>query len=225
MNGRFGLAPFRPLPMIEEYVAVVRAVLAGDPAGFAGQLFRTGMVPLDSPPVRSGLPVYLAALGPQMLALAGRIADGVILNLMSPPQAGRLPASSARPRRRRAGTRPRSRSSVWCIPACPPMRPQRRTPPARSCRATSCIRRWARSSARMTPPKPAGGQAANSGRRPGGRRGAGAAAGRRRLCGPRGRRHAAAAYWRPTVPRAWTCPWCSPCQCRASGATRGSSAR
>ena len=26
MNGRFGLAPFRPLPMIEEYVAVVRAV-------------------------------------------------------------------------------------------------------------------------------------------------------------------------------------------------------
>ena len=75
--------------MVAEYVAVVRAVLAGDPAGFAGQQFRTGMVPLDSPPVRRDLPIYLAALGPRMLELAGRIADGVILNLMSPAQAGR----------------------------------------------------------------------------------------------------------------------------------------
>jgi 5,10-methylenetetrahydromethanopterin reductase len=88
MNGRFGLTPFPPERMVAEYVAVVRAVLAGDPAGFAGELFRTGMVPLDSPPVRPGVPIYLAALGPRMLELAGRIADGVILNLMSPEQAG-----------------------------------------------------------------------------------------------------------------------------------------
>src|ERR1700729_4340455 len=87
MNTRFGIPPFAPLPMIEEYVGAVRAVLAGQPAGFQGQVFRTGMVPLDSPPVRADLPVYLAALGPRMLALAGRIADGVILNLMTPDQA------------------------------------------------------------------------------------------------------------------------------------------
>lgn len=87
MNTRFGIPPFAPLPMIEEYVAAVRAVLAGEPAGFQGQVFRTGMVPLDSPPLRADLPVYLAALGPRMLALAGRIADGVILNLMTPDQA------------------------------------------------------------------------------------------------------------------------------------------
>jgi 5,10-methylenetetrahydromethanopterin reductase len=88
MNGRFGLTPFPPLSMLAEYVAVVRAVLAGEPAGFAGRLFRTGMVPLDSAPVRQDLPVYLAALGPRMLELGGQIADGVILNLMSPAQAG-----------------------------------------------------------------------------------------------------------------------------------------
>ena len=86
MNGRFGLAPFRPLTMITEYAAVVRAVLAG--RSFSGQQFRTGVVPLDGPPLRPGLPVYLAALGPRMLELAGRVADGVILNLMSPVQAG-----------------------------------------------------------------------------------------------------------------------------------------
>jgi 5,10-methylenetetrahydromethanopterin reductase len=88
MNGRFGIAPFPPLQMIEEYVAVVRAVLAGSPAGYSGALFRTGMVPLDGPPARRHLPIYLGALGPRMLELAGRIADGVVLNLMSSAQAG-----------------------------------------------------------------------------------------------------------------------------------------
>jgi 5,10-methylenetetrahydromethanopterin reductase len=87
MNNRFGLASFPPLQMVAEYASVVRAVLAGDPAGFAGELFRTGLVPLDSPPVRTALPIYLGALGPRMLELAGGIADGVILNLMSPVQA------------------------------------------------------------------------------------------------------------------------------------------
>ncbi len=87
MNSRFGIAPFDPFEMMEEYVSVVRAVLRGDAGGFGGRVFRTGMVPLDSPPVRLDLPVYLAALGPRMLALAGRIGDGVILNLMSPAQA------------------------------------------------------------------------------------------------------------------------------------------
>src|SRR5262249_29948899 len=79
--------PLAPLEMVEEYVAVVRSVLNRG-TGYDGQLFRTGMIPLDSPPVRAGLPVWLGALGPRMLALAGRIADGVILNLMTPAQAG-----------------------------------------------------------------------------------------------------------------------------------------
>ncbi|MEU5876020.1 LLM class flavin-dependent oxidoreductase [Spirillospora sp. NPDC047279] len=85
MNARFGLAPFAPLAMTEEYVGVVRAVLAGKE--HEGEVFRTAPIPLDRPP-RAGMPVYLAALGPRMLDLAGRIADGVILNLMSPRQAG-----------------------------------------------------------------------------------------------------------------------------------------
>jgi 5,10-methylenetetrahydromethanopterin reductase len=86
MNGRFGIAPFPPLRMIEEYVAVVRAVLSGD-QGFTGDIFRVGQVPLDRPPYRLDLPIHLAALGPRMLELAGRIADGVILNLVSPERA------------------------------------------------------------------------------------------------------------------------------------------
>jgi 5,10-methylenetetrahydromethanopterin reductase len=116
MNGRFGIAPFAPLAMIEEYVGVIRAVLRGDAAGYDGQVFRTGMVPLDSPPARVGLPVYLAALGPRMLELAGRIADGVILNLMTPAQAGRA-ASVVRAAARAAGRDPAS-VEIACVVHC-----------------------------------------------------------------------------------------------------------
>jgi 5,10-methylenetetrahydromethanopterin reductase len=114
MNGRFGIAPFAPLPMIEEYVGVVRAVLGG--SLFDGKVYRTGMVPLDSPPLRAELPVYLAALGPRMLALAGRIADGVILNLMTPAQAGAA-AGAVRAAARAAGRDPAS-VEIVCVVHC-----------------------------------------------------------------------------------------------------------
>jgi alkanesulfonate monooxygenase SsuD/methylene tetrahydromethanopterin reductase-like flavin-dependent oxidoreductase (luciferase family) len=102
--------------MIEEYAAVVRAVLGGSPDGYQGRVFRTGMVPLDSPPVRAGLPLYLAALGPRMLELAGRIADGVILNLMSPAQAGEA-ARVVRASAQAAGRDPAS-VEITCVVHC-----------------------------------------------------------------------------------------------------------
>ncbi len=115
MNARFGLPPFEPLRMVEEYVEVVRSVLNRG-TGYDGQLFRTGMIPLDSPPARAGLPVWLGALGPRMLAVAGRIADGVILNLMTPAQAGQA-AGLVRDAARAAGRDPAS-VEVACVVHC-----------------------------------------------------------------------------------------------------------
>jgi alkanesulfonate monooxygenase SsuD/methylene tetrahydromethanopterin reductase-like flavin-dependent oxidoreductase (luciferase family) len=115
MNSRFGLAPFEPLPMVEEYVGVVRSVLNRG-TGYDGQLFRTGVIPLDSPPARADLPVWLGALGPRMLALAGRVADGVILNLMTPAQAGQA-AGVVRDAARAAGRDPAS-VDVACVIHC-----------------------------------------------------------------------------------------------------------
>jgi alkanesulfonate monooxygenase SsuD/methylene tetrahydromethanopterin reductase-like flavin-dependent oxidoreductase (luciferase family) len=103
--------------MIEEYVAVVRAVLAGDPTGFTGHVYRTGPVPLDARPVRSELPIYLAALGPRMQELAGRIADGVILNLMSPAQAGEA-AATVRAAAEAAGRDPSSVKIACVVHVC-----------------------------------------------------------------------------------------------------------
>jgi alkanesulfonate monooxygenase SsuD/methylene tetrahydromethanopterin reductase-like flavin-dependent oxidoreductase (luciferase family) len=101
--------------MVEEYVGVVRSVLNRG-TGYDGQLFRTGVIPLDSPPARADLPVWLGALGPRMLALAGRVADGVILNLMTPAQAGQA-ADVVRDAARAAGRDPAS-VEVACVVHC-----------------------------------------------------------------------------------------------------------
>lgn len=117
MNTRFGLPPHPPLEMIEEYVGVIRSVLNRAATGYDGKLFRTGVVPLDSPPVRPGLPVYLAALGPRMTDLAGRIADGVILNLVTPAQAGQA-AATVRAAATEAGRDPASIEVVCVVHCC-----------------------------------------------------------------------------------------------------------
>ncbi len=83
--------PNRPIAVMREYVTEVRELLAGRPAtagkivgaGGAGTLGwpRSGALAVrDLPPA----PVYLAALGPQMLRLAGETADGALLNWATP---------------------------------------------------------------------------------------------------------------------------------------------
>ena len=62
---------------------------------------------LVSPPPQP-VPIYLAALMPPMLELAGEIADGVILNFM-PVEA--VPRMLEHVRTRRRARRPRSRRS------------------------------------------------------------------------------------------------------------------
>jgi alkanesulfonate monooxygenase SsuD/methylene tetrahydromethanopterin reductase-like flavin-dependent oxidoreductase (luciferase family) len=88
--------PFdRPLGRIREHVETVRALVRGD-----GATRR-----LDFIPERAHLPIYLAALGPQMCRLAGEIADGVLLNWATPEFAARA-AVEVRRGAERAGRDP-----------------------------------------------------------------------------------------------------------------------
>jgi alkanesulfonate monooxygenase SsuD/methylene tetrahydromethanopterin reductase-like flavin-dependent oxidoreductase (luciferase family) len=67
---------------MREYVAIVRAILRGeDPP--PGDTWRTGfrLVGLEPQP---RLPIYIAALSPSMLRLAGELGDGVLLWLCGP---------------------------------------------------------------------------------------------------------------------------------------------
>ncbi len=78
----WGGIPFeRPLTRIRETVGVLRAMLAGERVTFDGRTIRTRGFRLISLPPQP-VPIYLAALMPPMLELAGEVGDGVILNFM-----------------------------------------------------------------------------------------------------------------------------------------------
>ena len=72
----------RPIAMMREYVALLRECLSGEPVTFEGDFWQVRRFRLG---VRLGErrpKVVLAALNPQMLRLAGEVADGVLLNYL-----------------------------------------------------------------------------------------------------------------------------------------------
>ncbi len=73
--------PFElPLTRLRETLTVVRQALAGEKTNFEGKTLRSRGFRLGNPP-KQRVPIYLAALREKMLALAGEIGDGVIVNL------------------------------------------------------------------------------------------------------------------------------------------------
>lgn len=106
--GRFGLGlglsseiivgqwhglPFSPsIQQMREAVQIIRMAAAGERVNFDGQFYTLKNFRLAIPAPPTPPKIYLAALGPKMCALAGEVADGVLLNWI-PPSA--LPASIA----------------------------------------------------------------------------------------------------------------------------------
>jgi 5,10-methylenetetrahydromethanopterin reductase len=71
-----------PAVHMSEYLSILQPLLDGQPASFTGKTMR-GAIGLSTP--RSGeIPVLLAALGPQMLRLAGQRTAGTILWMTGP---------------------------------------------------------------------------------------------------------------------------------------------
>ena len=77
--------PFRrPLAQLREAVAIIRRVMAGERVTVDGEFYRHRSFRLAGPPPKEPVPIYLAALGPAALELAGEVADGVLLNFLPP---------------------------------------------------------------------------------------------------------------------------------------------
>jgi F420-dependent oxidoreductase-like protein len=72
----------KPVTQMREYVAAVRAIIRGEPAP-ESERFPTRFAFMGYS-ARAELPIYVAALSPNMLRLAGEVADGVMLWLCSP---------------------------------------------------------------------------------------------------------------------------------------------
>lgn len=87
---QMGIEFRRPVAAVRESVEIVRRLLKGETT-YKGSVFNVEGVTLGTlpgfetwggeafKPVRSTVPIYIAAIGPKMLQLGGEIADGVIL--------------------------------------------------------------------------------------------------------------------------------------------------
>ncbi|MDR7448559.1 MAG: LLM class flavin-dependent oxidoreductase [Armatimonadota bacterium] len=78
-----GIAPDRPFTRLREYVDVLRPLLVGQTVEYEGRVVRVRGARLEVvPPVPP--PLYLGVTGPRGLRLAGRVADGVLLDAFVP---------------------------------------------------------------------------------------------------------------------------------------------
>src|SRR6266542_194082 len=90
----------RPLERTRDYVAVVRKALARERVAYRGETLELPLpggqgkaLKLTVTPVQRPLPIYLAAMGPRNLALAGEIADGCLGFLFDPAHGGEVRAA------------------------------------------------------------------------------------------------------------------------------------
>jgi alkanesulfonate monooxygenase SsuD/methylene tetrahydromethanopterin reductase-like flavin-dependent oxidoreductase (luciferase family) len=77
--------PDRPVvSLMRDYLHVLRGLLNGDEVNYTGKTLSLRGVRLGFKPPR--VPIYVGALGPQMVKLAGELADGIIPSWSSPEQ-------------------------------------------------------------------------------------------------------------------------------------------
>jgi probable F420-dependent oxidoreductase len=76
------------LGQIREAVQIVRQAVAGERVNFDGTFYQVRNFRLTGPTPPTPARIVLAALGPEMLELAGEIADGVVLNWIPPEGVG-----------------------------------------------------------------------------------------------------------------------------------------
>ena len=76
----------RPLATVREFIGLLRAALAGEKLNHDGPRFRSRGFRLDLPAV--DVPVWLGAINPRMLAVAGEIADAAFMTWCPPGEVG-----------------------------------------------------------------------------------------------------------------------------------------
>jgi 5,10-methylenetetrahydromethanopterin reductase len=79
MEGQLGFDFSRPIRHMREYLTCLTALLAGQTVDLTGEEFQIRNFALTPPPGVTPPPVLVAALGPQMLRLAGRLSAGTAI--------------------------------------------------------------------------------------------------------------------------------------------------
>src|SRR5262249_54794558 len=72
------------------YKETVRAAMRGEKLNFHGKFFTAENFKMAFRPSGRNVPIYLAAFGSKMTRLAGRMTDGVLVNMANPIEIGRI---------------------------------------------------------------------------------------------------------------------------------------
>ena len=106
IRDRLGIDYRQPRAVLAETVGHIRNLLGGNRVDTTGNQVTLRDTRLAILPVQQPMPIYLAALGPQALRLAGAVADGVILNAYVPTGYVRYAVREIRDAARQAGRDP-----------------------------------------------------------------------------------------------------------------------
>ena len=93
-----GARALSPMTLLREWVTATRSLLRGDAVTVSGQYVRLSDVALDWPPATVP-PLLVGARGPKTLALAGELADGLVLDAGTSPPGVRQAVDRAAARR------------------------------------------------------------------------------------------------------------------------------
>lgn len=112
ISGAYGMSFERPLAHLREYLQILRALTTTGGCQFSGEFF-TVDTGLDS---AAPLPLYISALGPRAMQLAGELADGALtwlapIDYLRDEGLAQMNAGAARAER----ARPRLVASFPCI--------------------------------------------------------------------------------------------------------------
>lgn len=80
-----GIKATHPLQTMREYVALLRAFFTGDTVNFAGDVFTVNGAQMGFRPTTI-IPIFMTAVKPRMLRLAGEIGDGILLSAGCAPE-------------------------------------------------------------------------------------------------------------------------------------------
>ena len=111
-----GLTLDHPLRRVQEYLEIVRRAMAGEKLDYEGRYFSSHGFKMAFKPGKNPIPIYLAAFGPQMTKLAGKITDGVLINMANPGEIGRI-ADAVREGAAQAGKDP-AKMEIICKIRC-----------------------------------------------------------------------------------------------------------
>ena len=80
VESRDGIPFNQPMTRMRETIQIIKALLSGEEVNFTGKQFKITGASMGVATPKTKVPIYIAALGPQMLEMVGELADGVLMN-------------------------------------------------------------------------------------------------------------------------------------------------